>query len=117
MTLSFPNPTSWDPDRFLENGSYASWFQRCQFVHFGIGQHACPGERLAKAIILDAVVSTWMRKYEMEVVGGSREGEVGVGGVGAEPSWTEENFGTPSVRGEDVRVSVKVRDTDLSASA
>jgi sterol 14-demethylase len=107
----YPDATTWNPDRFLKEGAYASWFQRSEFVHFGVGAHACPGERLAKTVILDIVVSTWMRKYELEVVGGLREGEIGVGGVGAEAAWTEDNFGTPSVRGEDVRVRVKVRET------
>lgn len=105
----YANADTWDPDRFLQDGAYTSWFQRAQFLQFGMGQHACPGERLAKMVIVDLVMSTWMRKYELEAVGGLREGEVGVDGVGAQPAWTEENFGTPYVRGEDVRVKVKLR--------
>jgi sterol 14-demethylase len=105
----FPDATTWNPERFIKDGAYASWFQRGEFIQFGMGMHACPGEKLAKMTILDAVIGTWMRKYEMEVVGGLKEGEVGIGGVGVEAAWTEENLGTPSVRGEDVRVRVKLR--------
>ena len=38
---------------------------------------------------------------------GLKEGERGIDGVGIEASWSEENFGTPCIRGEDVMVSVR----------
>lgn len=112
----FKNAGKWDPMRFLESREiggmcdpYATWFQRAEFVHFGLGMHACPGEKLARVMIIDMVLRTWMQKYEVEVVSGLEEGVKGVDGVGAEGAWTEENFGTPSVRGVDPLVSVKRR--------
>ena len=58
-------------------------------------------------VILDIVMGTWLRGYDIEVVSGLKEG-VGIGGVGIEASWSE-NLGTPAVRGEDVRIRVKRR--------
>lgn len=102
---------SWKPERFLKKGAYAGWFQKAEFVQFGLGQHACPGEKMARMLIFDVVLRIWMKKYDVEVVNGLDEGYKGVDGVGAEGSWTEENFGTPSVRGEDVQVRVRRRAT------
>jgi len=99
----------WKPERFLKKGSYTGWFQKAEFVQFGLGQHACPGEKMARMLIFDVVLRIWMEKYNIEVVGGLDEGNKGVDGVGAEGSWTEENFGTPGVRGEDVQVRVRKR--------
>ena len=59
-------------------------------------------------MILDIVMGTWLRGYDVEVVSGLKEG-VGIGGVGIEASWSEKNIGTPAVRGEDVRIRVKRR--------
>ncbi|THG94782.1 hypothetical protein EW145_g8077 [Phellinidium pouzarii] len=56
-------------------------------------------------MIFDLVLKTWMEKYDIDVVSGLEEGRKGIDGVGAEGAWTEENFGTPSIRGEDVVVS------------
>ncbi|KAH8115693.1 cytochrome P450 [Phellopilus nigrolimitatus] len=104
----FAGAGCWDPERFLADpGAYAGWFQRAEFVQFGLGIHACPGEKLARMLIFDLVLRTWMEKYDIEVVSGLEEGVKGLDGVGAEGAWTEENFGTPSVRGEDVIISVK----------
>ncbi|TDL19811.1 cytochrome P450 [Rickenella mellea] len=105
----FEKPTSWKPERFLANGAYAEWFQKTEFVHFGLGQHACPGEKLARLLIFDSILKTWLEKYDVEVVGGLEEGTKGIDGVGAEAAWTEENFGTPAVRGKDVRVKITKR--------
>lgn len=110
----FEHASSWNPDRFLKNPeAYTSWFQRAEFVQFGVGQHACPGEKLARMLIFDLMIKGWMERYDIEVVSGLEEGRKGIDGVGAEGAWTEENFGTPSIRGPDVMVSVKKR----SASA
>ncbi|EJD00757.1 cytochrome P450 [Fomitiporia mediterranea MF3/22] len=106
----FDDAAHWNPDRFLADGAYNNWFQRVEFVQFGLGAHACPGEKLARVLIFDLMLKTWMEKYDIEVVSGLEEGVKGVDGVGAEGAWTEENFGTPSIRGEDVIVSVKRRD-------
>ena len=54
------------------------------------------------------IMLTW-QKYDVEVVSGVHEGVKGIDGVGVEGAWTEENFGTPSVRGEDVMVRVRER--------
>ncbi|KAI5117570.1 hypothetical protein M0805_005634 [Coniferiporia weirii] len=110
----FASASRWDPSRFLDDpDAYASWFRRVEFVQFGLGVHACPGEKLARILIFDLVLKTWMEKYDIEVIGGLEEGVKGIDGVGAEGAWTEENFGTPSVRGEDVIVSVKRRHAAL----
>lgn len=105
----FPDPEKWQPERFLKEGAYNEWFQKNQFVQFGLGQHACPGEKLAKIMIFDLILKTWMEGYDVEVVSGLQEGVKGLDGVGAEAAWTEENFGTPSIRGEDVQVRVTKR--------
>ena len=99
---------TWNPERFLDDpNAYSGWFQRVEFVQFGLGVHACPGERVARAMMYDLVLKTWLTKYDVVVVSGLEEGAKGVDGVGAEAAWTEENFGTPSIRGEDVYVQVR----------
>lgn len=105
---TFVDAGRWIPERFLADGAYAAWFNNAEFVQFGIGPHACPGERLAKMVMMENVLQTWFQGYDVEVVGGLEEGK-GVDGVGKEPAWTEENFGTPSVRGGDVFVRVRRR--------
>ena len=111
---------SWDPTRFLnsedaleKDDPYTKWFQRAEFVQFGLGVHACPGEKLARVMILDLILRTWMQKYDAEIVSGLEEGVKGVDGVGAEGAWTEENFGTPSVRGVDPLISFRRRVSTL----
>lgn len=74
-----------------------------------MGQHACPGEKMARMLIFGVVLKNWMENYDIDVVSGVQEGVKGVDGVGVEAAWTEENFGTPSLRGEPVMVSVKRR--------
>ena len=64
---------------------------------------------MARMIIFDFILKTWLQNYDVDVVSGVREGEKGIGGVGVEGAWTEENFGTPNVRGEDVMISVRRR--------
>ena len=64
---------------------------------------------MARMFIFDLVLKTWMDRYDVEEVSGLQEGEKGRDGVGAEGAWTEENFGTPSNRGEDVIVSITGR--------
>lgn len=76
---------------------------------FGLGLHACPGERLAKTMIYDLLLKGWMEEYDLEVVSGLDEGVMGIDGVGAEGAWTEENMGTPSIRGPDIKVRVRRR--------
>ena len=116
----YENAGHWDPARFLASAkgdgqaqldasAYSRWFQKAEFVQFGLGPHACPGEKLARMLIFDLVLKTWMEKYDVQVVSGLREGELGLDGVGVEAAWVEENFGTPSVRGKDVMVSVRKR--------
>lgn len=112
---TFADAGQWNPARFLSpegdetSPEYARWFQRGEFVQFGMGQHACPGEKMARMFIFDLVLKTWMEKYDVEVVSGLEEGKKGLDGVGAEGAWTEENFGTPSVRGRGVMVSIRLR--------
>ena len=50
-----------------------------------------------------------MTNYDVEVVSGLEEGKRGIDGVGADATWTEENFGTPTVRGNDIRVRIERR--------
>ncbi|KAJ3526075.1 hypothetical protein NM688_g8306 [Phlebia brevispora] len=69
----------------------------------------CPGEKMARMFIFDLVLKIWMEKHEVDVVSGVQEGVKGIDGVGVEGAWTEENFGTPSVRGGDVMIKVKRR--------
>lgn len=110
----------WDPTRFLadsdsnektasDGGPHARWFQRAEFVQFGLGVHSCAGEKLARLLIFEMVLRTWMEEYEFVIIDGIDEGKKGVDGVGVEAAWTEENFGTPSVRGADPQVSVRRR--------
>ncbi|KAF7797473.1 hypothetical protein EIP86_008670 [Pleurotus ostreatoroseus] len=120
---AFVGAEKWNPSRFFskhageeqdekdenEASMFSQWFQRAEFVQFGMGQHACPGEKMARMFIFDLVLRNWMEKYDMEVISGVEEGVKGVDGVGVEAAWTEENFGTPSVRGEDVMVRVERR--------
>lgn len=107
---TFTNAQHWDPERFLADPSaYAKWSQHAELVHFGLGLHACPGERLAKTMIYDFLLKVWMEDYELEVVSGLEEDVKGIDGVGAEGAWTEENMGTPSIRGSDIGVKVRRR--------
>ena len=111
MDGTFSNARCWNPNRFLDDPeAYAKWFQNAEFVHFGLGLHACPGERLAKTMIYDFLLKTWMEDYNVEVVSGLEEDVKGLDGVGAEAAWTEENMGTPSIRGQDIRVKITSRD-------
>ncbi|TDL19813.1 hypothetical protein BD410DRAFT_830082 [Rickenella mellea] len=48
----------------------------------------------------------WMEKYDVDAVGGLEEGTKGIDEVGSKAVWAEENFGTPAVRGKNVRVKV-----------
>lgn len=101
----YENAGKWDPERFMKDPeAYQNWFQRAEFVQFGMGNHACPGERLARMLIFDLVLKMWMTRYDTEVVSGLKEGMKGIDGVGAEAAWTEENLGTPTIRGKDVRI-------------
>ncbi|KIP08304.1 hypothetical protein PHLGIDRAFT_127124 [Phlebiopsis gigantea 11061_1 CR5-6] len=103
----FDGAAQWNPERFTADpAAYTGWFQRVEFVQFGLGVHACPGEKLARMLIFDLMLKGWAERFEFDVVSGLQEGK-GVDGVGAEGAWTEENFGTPSIRGEDVMISVK----------
>lgn len=103
----YENAGKWDPGRFIKDpDAYQNWFQRAEFVHFGMGTHACPGERLARLLIFDLVLKMWMTRYDAEVVSGLQEGEKGIDGVGAEAAWTEENLGTPTIRGDDVLIRI-----------
>ena len=106
----YEDASHWNPDRFTEDpNAYPNWFQRAEFVQFGIGIHACPGEKLARLLIFDLMLKGWAEKFDFDVVSGLEEGKKGIDGVGAEAAWTEENFGTPSVRGGDVIISVRKR--------
>ena len=76
-------------------------------IQFGKGQHACLGENIGKALVIDILWGTFLQGgFDLEVVGGIEEG-VGVDGVGIEASWTEENLGTPFERGGPVMVKFK----------
>ena len=106
----FVDSNRWDPTRFLEDpDAYSNWFQRAEFVQFGMGIHSCPGEKFARILIFDTVLKSLLERYDVDVISGLEEGKKGIDGVGVEASWTEENFGTPYVRGEDVIISVKKR--------
>ena len=105
----YAGAAQWNPARFTADpAAYSGWFQRVEFVQFGLGVHACPGEKLARMLIFDLMLKGWAERFEFDVVSGLQEGK-GIDGVGAEGAWTEENFGTPSIRGEDVMISVKKR--------
>ena len=102
--------SQWNPDRFLkESGAYQKWFQQGEFVQFGLGNHSCPGEKLARFLTFEIALKVWMTNYDVEVVSGLEEGRRGIDGVGADATWTEENFGTPTVRGDDIRVRIERR--------
>lgn len=101
----FAEAERWIPERFLAEGKYSEWFQKAYFVQYGLGPHACPGERLARGVMLE-VLKAWLEKYDFEVVGGSQSGR-GIDGVGVEPAW-DENVGTPGARG-DVLVKLTKR--------
>lgn len=105
----FKDARRWLPERFLPEGAYSEWFNKAEFIQFGMGAHQCPGEKLAKTMVFEVVLRTWMENYDIDVVSGLEEGVKGVDGVGAEPAWTEENFGTPSVRGGDVMIKCRRR--------
>lgn len=107
--LEDPISTNQIEDAKTEANAHARWFQRAEFVQFGLGVHSCAGEKLARLIIFDMVLRSWMEDYELEATEGLEEDEKGIDGVGAEAAWTEENFGTPSVRGADPLISVKKR--------
>ena len=65
----FSNPNTWEPTRWLaEPNVYATYFQMGSFVQFGLGQHACPGEKLAKILIFDEILGTWVKGYEVDVI-------------------------------------------------
>jgi len=106
----FKDSRRWLPERFLPDGAYAEWFNKAEFIQFGMGPHQCPGEKLAKTLVFEVILRTWVENYDIEVVGGLKEDVKGVDGVGAEASWTEQNFGTPSIRGQDVMVKCRKRE-------
>lgn len=105
----FKDSRRWLPERFLPENAYSAWFNTAEFVQFGLNPHACPGEKLAKTLVFEVILRTWMENYDIDVVGGLEEGVKGVDGVGAEAAWTEQNFGTPSVRGGDVMIKCRRR--------
>ncbi|KAH8916983.1 cytochrome P450 [Atractiella rhizophila] len=113
----FEKPEEWRPERFLEEAEeeaggvkkedfkYQRWIKNCEFYQFGIGQHACPGEKLARFMMVDRFFAGLARDYDIEFVG-LEEGD-GVDGVGAWADWVGRNYGTPFQRGEEVKIKLK----------
>jgi sterol 14-demethylase len=61
----FPNPESYEPERFLKPREEDK--QRFSFVGFGGGRHGCLGENFAYMQI-KTIWSVLLRKYDMELV-------------------------------------------------
>ena len=61
------NPSSFNPDRFLDDdGQFVGWRAKPGFVPFGIGTRSCPGEVLSRAQIL-IFISALLKRYTFEV--------------------------------------------------
>lgn len=113
----YDNPDKWNPGRFLPGADgtpsdYTTRLRNVEFHQFGIGNHACPGERLSHSILRGALWPTLIDNYEVEVVGGLVEGE-GVDGLGVKPDWGK-NLGTPYAGKREVFIKVTKRATRLS---
>lgn len=75
--LVFPNPTKFDPERFLdEDGKFTP---HPSVMHFSVGRRRCPGEDVSKTQIL-LFVAGILRKFRVEVDPASRNGKM-VGNV------------------------------------
>ena len=92
-------PERWlTPTKELDEQEIKNVVKTGSSVHFGKGQHACLGERFGRS----AIALYWglilgedgEEGFDVEIVEGLKEG-VGIDGVGIEPSWVEENLGTP----------------------
>jgi cytochrome P450 len=110
----FPEPDKFLPQRWLVNGRFdegaVKSAQRAgTSIQFGKGQHACPGEKLGKMIVIEILWGTFLNGgFDLELVSGIEDG-VGYDGVGIEPAWAEENLGTPFERGGPIMVRFNKR--------
>jgi hypothetical protein len=114
----FPEADSFRPQRWLNGDSLddlrlKNSIRSGTFVHFGKGQHACLGEKIARMMVLDILWETLLGNanhpgYDVDIVSGIREG-VGIDNVGVEANWAQENLGTPFEKGEPVMVRFRRR--------
>jgi cytochrome P450 len=65
----FPDPQTFNPERHFENGESKidDLKRQCKVLGFGAGRHACPGEKLAGAII-KVVFSIFLSSLDMSFV-------------------------------------------------
>lgn len=117
----YPDPEIFRPERWLtESGRLDE--TRIKNLHrqgastqFGKGQHACIGERLGRFMVIDLLWGVILGDekepgFDVEIVSGITEG-VGIGNVGAEAAWAEENLGTPSEKDGPVMLRFSRRRT------
>ncbi|KAH8917176.1 cytochrome P450 [Atractiella rhizophila] len=101
----FDSPKTFNPSRHIastQNGT--SSLQKSAIIQFSLGPHACPGEKLAKAVLKEAM--TQLLKYEWTLVEVEGRGAiVGRDGIDVKAEWVRRNLGTPEPT-EDVVVQV-----------
>jgi cytochrome P450 len=110
----FPNPDKFYPQRWLTpSGQFdeTQWKKSERYGNynqFGKGEHACPGEKVARAFLLDICWKMFLGDsrhpgYDIEIVSGTTNG-TGIDNVGVEGAWATDNLGTPFEKGGPVMI-------------
>ena len=110
----FPDPEKFCPQRWLTpSGEFdqAQWKQSERYGHynqFSKGEHACLGEKVARAFLLDICWKLFLGDsehsgYDFEIVSGATNG-TGIDNVGVEGAWVTDNLGTPFEKGGPVMI-------------
>jgi sterol 14-demethylase len=113
----YDSPDRWDPLRFLPGAdgtpsNYSTLLRNVEYHQFGVGNHACPGERLSRSLLQGTLWPSLLDNYQLEVVSGVKDGE-GMDGVGVKPDWGK-NLGTPYAGEHEVFIKVTKRAVRLS---
>ncbi|KAJ9111174.1 hypothetical protein QFC20_002668 [Naganishia adeliensis] len=119
----YDKPDKWDPARFLPAADgtpsdYSTKLRNVEFHQFGVGNHACPGERLSRSLLQGSLWPSLLDNYQLELVGDIVDGE-GVDGVGVKPDYGK-NLSTPYAGEHEVFIKVTkrtVRPSDAPHSA
>lgn len=110
----FPNPDKFWPQRWLtatgqfDETRVKKTERYGNYNHFGKGEHACPGEKVARNFLLDICWRTFLGNnkdpgYDFEIISGTKDG-TGIDNVGVEGAWATDNLGTPFEKGGPIKV-------------